>query len=131
MVWSIGIFEIIEHEVPMSFAESFVTCNPKYINNGHFKPIKQAYMLNERIEAVCDSSYYLFGTAKRTCSSSGVGEVGVWLPAVCTMSEDCSTECLKPERYEERCEKTGKHAKISKEGMYCDESEGGLSTCYI
>ena len=112
----------------MSFAESFVTCKPAYINNGQYEPVKQAYMLDERVEAVCKIGYYLFGAVERKCSSLGRGDEGVWLP-ICTESDDCSSECLTAPRYEERCKETGKHATIFKGRMDCEESEGGLSTC--
>ena len=115
----------------MPFAESFVTCKPTYINNGHYEPDKQAYMLNERVEAHCERGYYLFGALKKTCSSLRPGDEGDWVP-MCTESDDCPSECLTASRYEERCKETGKHATFFKGRMDCEESEGGLSTfCYI
>ena len=104
-------------------AESHKTCvSPTKIPHGQYTPDKPTYKLNVHVHYTCDSGYFLWGAASLMCSALPDDPKGFWLGCddlsdyLCNNGMD--TECLLPDRYEDKCKESGGHVTIER-GPVC------------
>ncbi|CAH3181961.1 unnamed protein product, partial [Porites lobata] len=116
---------------PVCKSKNSTCVSPTNIPHGKYTPVKPTYKVNVRVHYTCSPGYFLWGAASLKCSALPDDPKGFWQGCDDLSDYSCNngldTECLPPQRYEDKCKESGGQVTIGR-GPVCIKGKTGSTT---